>query len=409
MELQSSKQRNLYRGPENSHAFNERMNDIYTDVVRLYDYLNENERRLNENTDILLKEYHFGHREVQELEKRVRELEALNRKLLDGKQEGRSIQLLDGVEKVLDGDVTRKSFLDLEHGVVTPAISSRSSKVSIQSEEGRVLVSDQMKVTFKESYNTQPYDETTGERLYYDVDPQGYENMVDKRKASYWVRKVRFPEGTGVKEVYGEVHIRLATEVLTNLYANTLILRPFPEGSMTIRDIHVRGVGGTWKRLDSFPVDIDGETPIPIPRAKHMMFTFKKEEVTEIKIRYAQPYWMEENGEREFVYGFQDIDLEYRAYTDTACEFVTRHTAGEGRLFERVEYPEPIFAKGSDILGKVVHELYYDRQLVTKFDFGTEILAPLSEVYVKTTIQKTGEEVPVLEALEVPYRFKARA
>lgn len=406
MELQSNKRRNLYQGPENSHAFNERMSDLYTDVVRLYDYLNENERRLEENTDILLKEYHFGHREVRELERRLREAEALNAKLLEGKSEGRSIRLLDGLDIVMDGDPERVSFLDLENGTVSPDLSSRSSKVSIQTESGRVLVSEQMRVTFKESFNTQPIDESTGERLYYDIDPKGYESMVDKRKASYWVRKTRFPEGSGVREVYGEVHIRLAKEVLTNLYANTLIIRPFPEGSMTIRDIHVRDVGGAWKRLLSFPED--GGEPVPIERAKHMTLSFPKEEITEVKVRYSQPYWMEDNGEREFVYGFQDIDLEYRAYTDTACEFVTRHTAGEGRVFERVEYPEAVFAEGSVPGGRVEHELYYDRQLVTKFDFGTEVLAPLNEVYVKTIIQKTGEEVPVLESIEVPYRFRDR-
>lgn len=407
MELQSNKNRNLYRGPESSHAFNERMNDLYTDVVRLYDYLNENESKLGRNTDILLKEYQFGHSEINELMRRLEQVEAMNESLLAGKQEGKSIVLLDSPDSVLDAEESKRTYLDMENGVVSPNVSTVSSKVSIQTESGRVLISDKMRVTFKESFNTQPYDEASGERLYYDIDPKGYQDMVDKRKSSYWMRKVRFQEGSGVREVYGEAHIRLATESLTNLFANTLVVRPFPEGSMTIRDVHIKGPSGEWKRLPSFPMEA-GE-PKAIERAKRMMFSFGKEEVTELKVRYTQPYWVEDSGEREFVYGFQDIDLEYRGYTDAACEFVTRHVAGPGREFERVETPRVIYAEGAPKgVGEISHELYYDQALVTKFDFGTEILAPLSEVYVKTTIRKVGEDVPVVKRIELPYRFKSR-
>lgn len=408
MELQSLKRRNLYRGPSSSKEFNERFNDIQTDLVRLYDVVNENEDNIRSTTDVLLREYQFSQNQVEELKRELEEIRARQEGILAGEQKGKSVRLMGNPNHVRDADERKQVYQDLDYGVVTPDVSDISSKVSFVTDSGSVVLSSKMSVSVKESDNTKPYDEENQSYVHYELDDNGFEQMVDKQKSTYWTRTVRHADGSGVRKVFGEVHVRLAVESLTNLYANTLTIRPFPEGSMTITDIHLRSVGGEWSRLESFPSI--GDEPVAIENVKRTMMTFPRREVAEVRIRFEQPYWFDADGVREFTYGFQDIDIEYRAYTENECEFVTEHTLDGDRVFDRVERPVVIDNEGFAWQGQgvVEHELYYDRGLSSAFSFGEEILAPLKTVYVKTRIKRVGENVPVLRRLEMEYRFKER-
>lgn len=408
MELQSLKKKNLYRGPSSSKEFNEQMNDIQTDVVRLYDLLNANEESIQASSDILLREYQFSQKQVEDLKREVESLRTLKESLLAGERKGKSIKLLGAPNEVMDGEESKRVFQDLDYGILSPDLSDISSKVSFVTESGNVVVSDNMTVSVKESDNTKPFDEENNTYVYHELDDDGFKNMVDKQKETYWTRTVRFGDGSGVRKVMGEVHIKLATEKLTNLYANAMTIRPFPEGSMTLTDIHVRGNGGAWSRLESFPEE-NGE-PIAIPDSKRMLFAFGRTEVAEIKIRFEQPYWFEADGQREFTYGFQDIDVEYRSYTENECEFVTEHVLDGERYFEQIERPVVVNHSGEKWSGEglVEHQLYYDKGLSSEFGFGEEILAPLKKVYVRTRIKRVGESVPILRRLEMDYRFKEK-
>jgi len=408
MELQSMKNRNLYRGPSSSTEFNQRMNDLHVDLARIYDYVNENEEQLQKSTDVLLREYQFNQNLVEELRRELEEVKATQVSLLAGEQKGKMVRTFYNPNVVKDGNEKKQVFLDLDYGVITPNVSDISSKVSFVTDSGNVVVSSKMDMFVRESNNTQPYDEEAQDYVYYDVDSNGFEEMVDKQKSTYWLRSVRYPNGSGVQKVFGEVHIKLATDLLTNLYANALTIRPFPENSMTITDIHVKSLGNQWSRLENFPVLEDGETPVPIEQAKKMMFSFGRREIAEVKIRFEQPYWFEADNMREFTYGFQDIDLEYRGYTENECEFVTTYELTGTKRFAQIEKPVVYAADGTllDVDGLVTHELYYDKGMASQFEFGSTILAPLQKVYVKTKVKREGERVPVLKRLELNYRFK---
>lgn len=408
MELQSLKNKNLYRGPSSSKEFNERFNDMHTDLVRVYDYVNKNEEMIESTTDVLLREYQFSQNEVEELKRQLAEVRARQSYILAGESKGKMVRLFQNPNEVMDADEKKQVFLDLDYSVVTPNISDISSKVSFITDSGNVILSSKMNLHVRESNNTQPFDEESNDYVYYEVENNGFENMVDKQKSTYWTRSVRHENGSGVRKIFGEVHIQLAVDSLTNLYANALTIRPFPEKSMTITDIHVKGVGNQWDRLSTFPVEEDGETPIPMQKVGRTLFSFPRREVAEIKIRFEQPYWFEADNMREFTYGFQDIDLEYRGYTENECEFVTKYQLKSGQRFHEIERPVVFLADGTteDVEHLIEQELYYDAGLTSQFDFGSEILAPLQTVYVKTKIKREGELVPVLKRMELNYRFK---
>lgn len=405
MRLQTMKHRHLYQGPQDSHAFNTRMNDIHTDLAMLYDEANTNASRLTMNTDVLLREYQFVRFEVERLRREMAQQALAETYRLAGERRGISRVLGFEVERMLVNDELRAPNIDADHGVVTPGIVHRASKVSFQTGDGQVMVSSQMGLEVIESTNVEPVDPVTGERRYTAVEHPHLDWMVDKKKETYFHRTARFETGSGVRIVHGEVHLRLPVETLTNLYANAISLRPFPEGSMTIEDVHVKSQGSLWERLPA--MERDGSA-VPVANARHMLLVFPRRELTEVRIRFSQPYWVEADGMREFSYGFQDIDVQYREFTENESEFVTVHEAPSGRRFHVVDAPEVLYASGTDGHGQVEHELYFDPGLVSRFEFGSEILVPLTKVYVKTRLRAREGAAPVIERLDVPYRFKER-
>ena len=110
-----------------------------------------------------------------------------------------------------------------------------------------------------------------------------------------------------------------------------------------------------------------------------------------------------------FVYGFQDIKLEYREYSTQESEFVSAYSLGSrSRRFASIQEPVVSVPVGcpQDIEECMEHHLYYDVDLSEEFPFGHEISAPIQTVYIKTILRKVGETVPFLKQMELRYTHK---
>lgn len=414
MVLKSLRNKNLYRGPNSSKEFNQRNEDIIQDMNRLFQQLNENEESIESNMDIVLRENFFLQNHLNQLKQ---EVEKLNR-LVEEQAEKEStlgvasnvyVQNFYSTENLVVPTGAKESYIDQSFGTVSPKPTDVSSKFSYVTDSGKVFLPHGLSVFIKEAKNTEFNEQ--GELLYYDLVSEETDSIVDRKKDTFWVRNVSFDQTESVTEVYGEVHIKLPVEGLNNLYANALTIRPYPEGSMRIRDIQYKGFGDQWSRLQNYPVEIvDGiETPVVLENSRKLFFQFPRTEATELRILYSQPYWFENEGLSTFAYGFQDIDLQYRIYTEKTCEIVSvLDISDKEALFDSIAYPEAVQAKGtSKDLGQLVeHHLYYDESLETEFDFDNTILAPLSKVYIKTVLKKEGDDIPVLKEIRFPYTFK---
>ena len=181
---------------------------------------------------------------------------------------------------------------------------------------------------------------------------------------------------------------------------------------MRIRDIQYRGYNTQWSRLENYPTETSetGEVPVVIENCRKLFFQFGRTEIVELRIFYSQPYWFENEGRRTFSYGFQDIDLSYKSFTEKQCELVSvLDLTGKNAVFSKIGMPEAISASGteSNIRALVSHQLYYDASLQSEFDFNSVILAPLEKVYIKTVLKKEGDSIPVLKEIRFPYTFQS--
>lgn len=403
---------NAYRGPSSSVEFNKLRNDMHYDLVQLFQLANENEESIEENMDVLIRENFFLQNKVIEMEKLVEKIstDLLYKSQNSNKQ--RLIKSFYSLSGLSDGDTSKQAYVNTMYGYLSIPGSDAVSKISYQSADGQVIIPSSLETQVFESNNIQPLDEATGMKTYYTIEDDKIYRAFDKNKNSFWVHTSSFPEDSGVTEVYGIIHIKLPLDVMNNVYANTIILNPFPEYSLKIRDIQAKGYGEQWHRIENYPTEKDTnglDVPIEIENAGKLTFSFPKTEVTEIQILFTQPYWFASQGKREFVYGFQEIEVEHRIQNGSEAEIVSEFSLEETtKRFSIIQKPSIVPAIGTtqEIHDLVDFKLYYNKDLTNEFTFGNEIMAPIQKVYVKTILKGQGEIIPMVKQINLDYIYK---
>lgn len=402
----------LQKGPSSSAEFNKLRNDIHIDLVKLFDIANNHDSEIARNMDVLIRENFFMQNRLTELQDKIDKIESdlINRESGVNKQTLiKSLYSLDGLS---DGDPSKESFVNTVYGYATIPHSDSVSKIMYKADDGSIVVPASLGIEVHESNNVKAIDSTTGRREEYLIEDDNVMLAFDGSKNSFWVHTSTFPEDSGVSEVYGTVIITLPVDVMTNTYANTLTINPVPEYSMTIRDITYKGLGEQWFRLENYPTEKDEtgvETPVEIKDAGKLTFSFPSTEITQIQILFSQPYWFSNEKNRDFVYGFQEIEIENRVYNVTEAEIVSEFSIeGTTKRFSVISKPEVTAMVGSnqEIEDLIEHKLYYNKQLTNEFNFGNEIMADIQKVYVKTIINSQGDVVPMIRKISLDYSFK---
>lgn len=402
---------NLHKGPSSSLEFNQIRNDLNYDLASLFMIANEHDKEIRDNMDILIRENYFLQNKLNKMEETLEKIKTDLIYKENGMDKQQLIQSFYDLEHVGTGDLNT-ALIDTLYGVAMIRESDRLSKTAYVSEDGARVIPQSLVVSVMETNNTVPIQKETGNQTYTIVDDLDTLKMFDGSNNSVWVRTSSFDEDTNVSEVRGILHVKLPMDIMNNAHCNTITLNPYPEFSMTIADIWYKGYGDTWYRLPTFPTAKDAdnkEVPVPFKDSGKLIFTFPKMEVTEIQVFYSQPYWFMNAGKREFVYGFQEVGVEYRAYNTAKAEFVTAFSIeGTGKRFYTIDQPQATPSQGSEknVQDLIEYKLYYDSGLTNEFDFGSEILAPVQKVYIKTVLTKQGEVVPTVKNIKVDYLYK---
>lgn len=402
----------LQKGPSSSAEFNKLRNDIHIDLVQLFDIANRHEDEIARNMDVLIRENFFMQNRLTELQNYIEKIESdlINRQSGVSKQTLiKSFYSLDGLS---DGDASKEALVNTIYGYVSVPYSDSISKIIYKGDDGTIIIPQSLGIEVHESNNTKAIDATTGRREEYLVEDNNVMQAFDGDKNSFWVHTSTFPEDSGVSEVYGTVIMTLPIDVMTNTYANTLTINPVPEYSMTIRDITYKGLGEQWFRLENYPTEKDEnglEVPVEIKDAGKLTFSFPNTEITQIQILFSQPYWFSNEKKRDFVYGFQEIELQNRIYNVAQAEIVSEFSIeGTTKRFQVISEPEITAMVGStqEIEDLIEHRLYYNKELTNEFNFGSEIMADIQKVYIKTIINSQGDIVPMIRKLSLDYTFK---
>lgn len=402
---------NLYKGPSSSTEFNKLRNDIHYDLVTLFDLANKHEEEIKTNMDVLIRENFFLQNKIIELEKLVEKISTDLMYKNQGVSKQRLIKSFYSLEGLSDGDADKPAYVNTIYGYLSIPPFDTVSKISYQSDDGQVVIPKSLEVQIFESHNAQPQDATTGMQEYYTIEDETVYRAFDRNRNTFWVRTSSFPSDSGISEVYGILHIKLPLDVLNDVYSNTLVLNPFPEYSMTIRDVQFKGLGDQWYRLENYPTEkVNGQdVPVAIENAGKLTFVFSKTEITEIQIFFSQPYWFENDGKREFTYGFQEVNLEHRIFSNKTAEIVTEFSLeGTTKGFRIIEEPkvETIIGSFPNISDLVEHKLYYNKDLTNEFHFGHEIMAPIQKVYVKTILRGGEDRIPMIKQINLDFTYK---
>lgn len=408
----SSRNKNLYKGPSGSKEFNSIRNDLHHDLHSLFTIANEHDTQIRNNMDLLIRENYFLQNRLSVLETELEQAKINLRFKDQGVNRQKDIQSFYLKDNVLSME-TKERMTDINtmYGVTTIHSAKNSSKVSQVSSAGIVIVPSSLETALYESSNIRPIDPTTGERDYYLVEGGLSAEAFDQNTNTFWTNYVTYPEDKGVTEIYAILHIKLPIQHLSDVFSNKITINPYPEYSMDVLDIQYKGYGDQWMRLPNYPVEeINGEeSPIPFRESSKLIFTFPKREITEIQIHLRQPYWFKNGDERTFVYGFNNINIEHSIYNNEEAEFVTVFDLdGTTKSFQMIREPIVIPSVGSEqnIEGLVSHKLYYDRSLSNESAFGNTILGNVKKVYVKTTLRRVGDTIPVLKEIHLDYDYK---
>ena len=413
--LHSLKNRNKHRGPSSSREFNEQNTRIRKDIQTLYDVLNKNELKIHESSNIFLNENFFLQRRVEELESEIKKIQRTTENEKKTPILYTNFYTSPHIQIVEENPI----YVNREFGVATPSPTNVTSKLSYQTDTGHTIIPRDLEIIIEEEHSQEFRSLELQDRMHSlgldsnsvfnqsnRITDEDFHKIVDRKRDTFWTRQV---VANNHLELFGRVVIRIPTEGVTNLFSNTLRLSTYPEGSMTIHSIMVKGLGNQWDLLDNFPVEND--EPVPIKNTSKLVFYFPKREVTEIIINFSQPYYLENNNEKIFTYGFQNIDLEYHLFTEKENSFIsTIDISNKSQNIIKVNEPTVTVADGADknVDDLIEHKLYYDETMTTEFSFNSDILTPLERVYVKTTLKKDGDRIPVIKELFIPYETESK-
>lgn len=402
--------KNVNKGPSSSQEFNELRKDIQTDITSLFDIANEHESVISEHMDHVLRENYFLQNRLLKLEGKVGELK---REYQNAQTSGQSILTRSFYHASNISQANAKSPVNVDtlHGIISPVVVKSHDKIAYKNDVGEYILPSDLEINVYESSDVEAIDPETDERTYYPIDGVNIRKAFDGDKNSFWVRNAELNENLCATEVYGIVHVKIPQSISNNVYTNTLTLHPSPEYSMSVLDIQYKNQNGEWRRIETYPVkEVAGnEVPQEIAEAGKLVFSFPKRQVTELQIKVKQPYWFKHDNKRIFMYGFQDVVVEYREYSQDTAEFVTRFSLeGTDRRFAHINSPNVTVPVGCPAFNDytVKHELYFDEGLTEQFVFSTDIFQPVQTVYVKTILKTAGDQVPILREIELPYRHE---
>ncbi|MES9681788.1 hypothetical protein ABWK22_02485 [Gottfriedia acidiceleris] len=402
---------NLNKGPSSSEEFNKLRNDIQTDITSLFDIVNDHDDVITENMDHILRENYFLQNRLIKLTNRVQELE---KNYQNNSIEGESIltRSFYHASNIISSNANNPVNIDTLHGIISPVVVKSHDKIAYKNDLGEYILPSNLEIAVYESSDVEPIDEATKQRKFYAVDTTGITKAFDGDKNSFWVRQSETNENKCVTEVYGLIHVKIPQNISNNVYTNTLILHPSPEYSMSVLDIQYKNQNGEWRRIETYPVKKVNNVDVPeeITEAGKLVFSFPKRQVTELQIKVKQPYWFKHDNKRIFMYGFQDVVVEYREHSQDFAEFTTKFSLeGTDRRFTNVGTPKVTVPVGCPAFNDytVKHELYFDEGLTEQFEFSTDIFQPIQAVYVKTILKTAGDSVPILREIELPYRHES--
>ena len=126
----------------------------------------------------------------------------------------------------------------------------------------------------------------------------------------YWIRKVAFPLESDVDYVIAQVDVTVPDLIIDR--SNMLVLHPFPLGQLDVLEIKYS--------TDASEPSINLPEFTPVRGVGYARWHFDDIAITKLRVRFRQPNFIEENGQKVFYLGAQEIGLQLMEVDKTSGE-----------------------------------------------------------------------------------------
>lgn len=400
-----------FRGPSSSGEINQWADDLYYDLMQLFNAEARHEKEITSNLEMLIVENVM-------LQDKIRKLEALFADIEETMDKSETTQ-----SKVLtklftsDTDITTitNTKLDPEYNVLMlPTASPETSRLYLYNIDGENLIPSQLACRLYE--HTEPFEEVDASMIVAETDD--LRSVVDGDPCSFFLR--RSERDTTTNAVYFCLELDLPANIVTHQRANAIGIIPTPLGSMSLLNITYR-TQQDWIHLPSYPqVEQGGKlSPAEINDLGKELFCFPSRDVQSIRIYGKQSNWFAEGNKRIFYYGFRGLEVNYLSFIpeiidNESGERGSRARAkfiipDESRQFVIIEDVIPLFAVGSVKPTAVesaedyikVNHIYANGR---EYALGETLPMGTKEIEVDFTIMPVNEISPLIAGLKIEYQ-----
>ncbi len=408
-----------FRGPSSSGEINQWADDLYYDLMQLFNAEARHEKEITSNLEMLIVENVM-------LQDKIRKLEALFADIEETMDKSETTQ-----SKVLtklftsDTDITTitntklgpeyNTKLDPEYNVLMlPTASPETSRLYLYNIDGENLIPTQLACRLYE--HTEPFEEVDASMIVAETDD--LRSVVDGDPCSFFLR--RSERDTTTNAVYFCLELDLPANIVTHQRANAIGIIPTPLGSMSLLNITYR-TQQDWIRLPSYPqVEQGGKlSPAEINDLGKELFCFPSRDVQSIRIYGKQSNWFAEGDQRIFYYGFRGLEVNYLSFIPEIIDNESEERGSrarakfiipdESRQFVIIEDVVPLFAVGSVKPTAVesvedyikVNYIYANNR---KYALGETLPMGTKEIEVDFTIMPVNEISPLITGLKIEYQ-----
>lgn len=251
------------------------------------------------------------------------------------------------------------------------------------------------------------------------IEDSEIQNALDGNISSVWFRKVI--TDTTIDSIENEVVIGLPEDIITSRLVNQIILYPYPAGYEDILDVQYK-TNGAWQTIPglNYHNSYEEETYTDtfgnvltrgvLKNSSNLKFNFKAVQTNQIKIKLRQRNFEydAENNRRVWYLGIRDLDVNYNRYTRDHSEFDMKFDFKETNKNIKI-YDTVVFCNNnidSSVLNNIYKEyFYYDSDGNThKVSDSLPFILNGHKMMVRFTIEGTTD-TPNINKCSVKYKL----
>jgi hypothetical protein len=393
-----------FRSPTSSSEHNAHTEEIFNDIMGLYDVANKLENELASSNQAFELTGRFQHLHAQKLEHRIVQLEEELQKAKSGEALKTAYLFTEHMTEDLTSPQYERAYIDATHEVLHIPITGKSiSKVYIYDEVAKEIhVPDALHVdVFPVTKNGWRIEENSPVHAF-----NGDNN-------SYWHRKVIMPlEDAPQKDVTAELIVTLPDTIISNRDVNTIYIKTFPVHSLQIDKVEYR-LEGDWVLVPGWEVDADNN-PAPQSYAGNIKLCFPNIAMSQVRVSMTQYNWFEEDHKKVYHFGLQEVGIFYTDYQSDTGRFDVPIILQGGTGTNLIRSLKPIFRNATALSDKSdTKSSVFSYNIYTVDEFGQThytkdtfpIVVTSDQLIVRAAVHMDpyNKVTPVLERIELTY------